>query len=137
MSGSPRQRIMRGVVLFVALWPFAHLGLVARYEIDPWEFFGWAMYSQPAARVQIRVDVERDGTRKGLRAMGALREAIREQARRRTALGRLASHDPLARRVLQSDPGIDAAWIVERRVYLDEETARLAGDERETLFIKR
>jgi hypothetical protein len=128
---------MRGVVLAVLVWPLVHLVLVARYEVDPWELFGWAMYAQPAARVQVRVDVERDGVRSPLRAMGATRQAIRDYARRRTALGRLAPPDALAQSVLESRSEAEAVWIVLRRIELDRRTAHLVGVEREIRFGQR
>jgi hypothetical protein len=43
MSGSFRRRVMMAIVAFVLAWPVVHVGLVARYRVDPWEFFGWSM----------------------------------------------------------------------------------------------
>ncbi len=123
---------MLGLTLAVVLWPSVHLVLVARAGIDAWELFGWAMYSRPEARVQVRVDVERGGTLAPLRAMGPLRREIERHARRRSVLGRLASPDPLLAAVFASDASIEAVEIVWRAVELDRETARLvAHDERE------
>ena len=136
-SGAGRRRLMRGVVLAVLVWPLIHLVLVARYEVDAWELFGWAMYARPAARVQVRVDVELEGARSPLRAMGETRQAIRDYARRRTALGRLAPPDALARSVLESRPDVEAVWIVLRRIELDRRTALLVGVESEIRFGER
>ena len=41
------------LLVFVALWPFVHLGLVARYEINPWKLGGFAMYTTPVPPVQV------------------------------------------------------------------------------------
>ena len=30
-----------------ALWPWAHFGLVRAYDLDPWEFAGWATLAAP------------------------------------------------------------------------------------------
>ena len=131
MSGGIRRIAMLGVVIAVALWPAVHLALVARAGVDPWELFGWAMYSQPTARVQVRVDVERAGVVEPLRAMGAMRRQVEQFARSRTALGRLASPGALRTSVLASDASIDAVEMVLREVELDRESAMLvARDER-------
>ena len=81
--------MMLAIVAFVLVWPVAHAGLVARYGIDPWEFFGWSMYALPAPRIQVRVEVERGGETYPLRAMGDLRRRVRAFASRRTAFGKI------------------------------------------------
>jgi len=129
MSGSIRRAAMCAVVLFVAIWPLAHAGLVARYHLDAWEFFGWSMYARPAARVQVRVDVERDGETRRLRAMGDQRRRVRNYARRATALGALADPEPFAREIFSWDPSIAAVTIVTREVILDPESTMLVGHE--------
>jgi hypothetical protein len=132
VKGQTRRRLLLGLTLAVILWPLAHLALVSRMQIDAWELFGWAMYSRPDARVQVRVDVERGGVLTPLRAMGPLRRAVERHARRRTTLGRLASPDALLAAVFASDPSIEAVEIVQRTIELDRETARLvAYDEHE------
>jgi hypothetical protein len=136
VSGSVRRAAMVGVVTLVLLWPAAHLALVARDGIDPWELFGWAMYSQPAARVQVRVDVERAGALEPLRAMGTMRRQVEAFARSRTTLGRLASPDELLATVFASDASIDAIELVLRDVKLDHESALLIGNDDRMRFAR-
>ena len=122
---------MIGVLAAVLVWPLVHLALVARVGIDPWELFGWAMYSKPAARVQLAVDVERAGRLVPLRAIGKLRRRVADYARARTALGRFAQPDDLLRAIFESDPSIEAVELVLRDVSLDLDSALLvARDER-------
>ena len=131
MSGSSRRATMLAIVVFVLAWPVAHAGLVARYRIDPWELFGWSMYALPAARVQIRVEVERDGVTGPLRAMGEMRQRVKRFALRTTTLGSLAPTSALAREIFADDSSIDAVIIVTREILLDRETAHfVARDER-------
>jgi len=131
MSGSLRRRIMLAIVAFVLVWPVAHAGLVARYRIDPWELFGWSMYALPAARVQVRVEVERAGERTPLRAMGELRQRVKSFALRSTTLGSFAPTSSLAREIFADDSSIDAVIIVTREILLDRETTHfVAHDER-------
>lgn len=131
MSGPLRRRMMATLVIAVALWPVAHAGLVAVYRTDAWELFGWSMYALPAARVQVRVEVERDGESRPLRAMGRQRERVLAFARRRTALGELAPTARLARQIFEEDATLEALTIFTREISLDPRTARLvARDER-------
>lgn len=125
--GRIRRRLLGAITLGVLVWPAVHLGLVARYGIDPWELFGWAMYARPPARVQVAVEVERGGVTRPWRPMGADRRRLEAFARRRTALGRLASPEPLAGHVFAADAAIDAVTIVLRSVELDPGTARLVA----------
>ncbi len=127
MSGSIRRKLMLAIVAFVLLWPVAHAGLVARYQIDPWEFFGWSMYALPAARVQVRVEVERAGEIRPLRAMGAMRRRVTAFARRSTALGDFAPTVSLAREILAEDSTIDAVIIVTREIVLDRASTVLVA----------
>jgi hypothetical protein len=127
MSGAVRRRLMLAIVAFVLVWPLAHAGLVARYRIDPWELFGWSMYALPAARVQIRVEVERGGEMSPLRAMGVMRQQVKRFARRSTALGSLAPTTSLAEEIFADDSTVDAVIIVTREILLDRETARFVA----------
>jgi hypothetical protein len=119
------------IVAAVAIWPIGHAMLVARFEVDPWELFGWSMYTQPAARVQVAVDVERGDERKPLRAMGALREQVTAFTRRRAALGTLTSSRSLADVVFGEDPSAEAVIVTIRRVRLDPHSALLVATEAE------
>jgi hypothetical protein len=127
MNGSIRRKVMLAIVAFVLVWPVVHVGLVARYRLDPWEFFGWSMYALPAARVQVRVEVERAGEIRPLRAMGAMRRRVTAFARRSTALGAFAPTASLAREVFAADATIDAVIIVTREVVLDRASAMLVA----------
>jgi len=122
---------MVGILVAVLVWPLVHLGLVAQARVDPWELFGWAMYSKPAARVQVAVEVERAGRLVPLRAMGEMRRRVAEYARARTALGLFARPDDLLRAIFESDPSIEAVELVLRDVSLDLDSSFLvARDER-------
>jgi len=134
MSARVRRTTMLAIVAVVLCWPLVHLGLVAQARIDPWEFFGWAMYSKPATRVQVRVEVERDGQTKPLRPMGAMRRQVEAFARTRTALGSFASPAPLLAAVFESDQTIDSVVIVLRDVQLDLDSAYLVGEEEPERF---
>ena len=127
MSTLAKQRIITLVLGLLILSPGVHHLLAQQVDFDPWEFFGWSMYALPAARVQVRVDVERDCQTLPLRAMGDMRRRVKSFARRRTALGALVSTEPLAREVLAADSTIDAVIIVTREIVLDRESSLLVA----------
>lgn len=129
MNGMRRRNLMAAIVAFVALWPLVHAALVARYQIDPWELFGWSMYATPAARVQVGVKVERAGNIEPFFAFGTQRERLRDFARRRTALGLLAPTEVLARELLEADATIDAVFVITRTLRFDPKTARIVATE--------
>lgn len=134
MTGTVRRTMMAGIVGLVLLWPVVHLGLVATADVDPWEFFGWAMYSKPAVRIQIRVDVERGGETRPLRAMGELRQRVVDFARRRASLGEFAPPTDLVATIFESDGTIDAVVIMLRHVRLGLDSARLLATDEHRRF---
>jgi hypothetical protein len=120
---------MASIVLLTLLWPLVHIALVERFRLDPWEFFGWSMYALPAVQMQIAVEAERAGIMKPLRTMGTSREEIRRLARRRSALGTLASVESTSREIFEGDPAIAALVFVFREIRLDSESALLVSQD--------
>jgi hypothetical protein len=92
------------------------------------------MYSKPAVRIQIRVDVDRGGEIQPLRAMGELRKHVGAYARSRTTLGAFASPADLLAAVFDSDETIDAVDIVLRNTQLDLDTAHLRAVDQHDRF---
>lgn len=45
-----RRRLVRGVVVAVALWPVVPLGLQVAFRVDPWKLMSFGMYSVPPRR---------------------------------------------------------------------------------------
>ena len=136
MTSVMRSRMMAGLVALTLLWPLVHLGLVASARIDPWELFGWAMYSKPAARLAVRVEVERDGALMPLRAMGEMRLRVKSFARDRTALGTFASPDELLSSIFASDKSVEAVVITLQEVQLDRESTYLVATDKTERFAR-
>lgn len=42
-----KRRAWRAILSALALWPLLHFTLVKQYAINPWKFFGLAMYCRP------------------------------------------------------------------------------------------
>lgn len=133
-SAARKRRSVVLVVLMVALWPLVHRGLVLSVRIDPWELFGWAMYAVPSERVQVGVDLVHGAERERLRPNSDEFAKIQAFAKRRSALGQLASSEALAREILRGHPSAGALIVFTRRVSLDPESATLVASEREERF---
>lgn len=113
----------------LAVWPLAHRALVVRYDVDPWRFFGWAMYCTPklpasialftierGQRIQVPVTtLSRDG-----------RRAVYALSRHRCLWGRLASPEAAGRALLAAHPQADSVEVEVHKLYLDPTSASIA-----------
>lgn len=115
------------LLAFVALWPLAHRGLVARTGMDPWKLGGFAMYASPTFPVLVGVFVPQEGSLALLEesSLPAEARAVLERFRtQRAALGRLREPTDVARAVLAVRSEIPAVTIVVQRTALDPRSAR-------------
>jgi hypothetical protein len=125
-----RRRAVAGVLVALAAWPVFHGALVARYEVDPWKLFGWAMYAVPPI-VETDVSVF-EKLAPGWRPLhpGRLdedeRAALSLFLARHRALGVLAKPEAFARAYLSRRPEVSALALEVALTTLDRESARLA-----------
>lgn len=61
MSIERKKRVVVVLLLVLACWPLVHRALVARYDLNPWKFFGFAMYCVPTLQPQVRLHVDYGG----------------------------------------------------------------------------
>ncbi|MBX3024183.1 hypothetical protein KF840_04655 [bacterium] len=129
MTLAAKQRLVVAVLAVLAAWPLAHRALVARYDLDPWRFFGWAMYCTPKLPAEVRLFAIERGERVEVpvaslsppqrRAVDALRD-------RRAVWGTLASPARAAAALLDARPDAAAVEVVVEKWYLDPATASIA-----------
>lgn len=124
MSARVRRRWLAGIAAVALVWPGLHAALTRTAGSDPWELFGFAMYTVPHPRVQVELKVTVDGRLRPLRAAGTLRKEIDDYARRKATLGRMVSDEDFARRLLARNPGWQALTVVLHRWRLDRDSAR-------------
>jgi hypothetical protein len=124
-----KRRVVKAVLIALAVWPLAHHALVLRFGVDPWKLFGWAMYCVPGAMKTVRViELSRDGGARDVprREQG---EAVWRAASRyrvlRQSLGSLARAEATARRVLELRPDWEGVALPILSLELDRETARV------------
>ena len=114
------------LLLFAALWPLVHRVLVARYDLNPWKFGGWAMYTTPTPPLLVALFTKQsagfaviDESTLSMVAQQQLK-SFREE---RHALGKLRRPDELARTVLRTRPDLSSVVVIVQRMTLDHDTA--------------
>ena len=126
MTRAAKRRIVVAVVLVVAIWPGFHYALAARTHFNPWELFGWAMYSLPEVRFDMGLEKrEPGGAWRPFVPKGPDLEDYFHYGSRRANLGELASLEPLAEILFARHPEWDGVAVLEQKWHLDRHTARL------------
>ena len=129
MTLAGKQRLVVAVLAALAVWPLAHRALVWRYDIDPWRFFGWAMYCTPKLPADIDLFAIEDGARVAVELRSLTREqrrAIHSLRRRRSLWGTLASPARAGAALRAARPQAEAVEVVVSKWYLDAATATIA-----------
>jgi len=49
-----KKRVLFVALVFLAVWPILHHGIVTTYDMDPWLYFGMSMYARPRIRISKR-----------------------------------------------------------------------------------
>ena len=91
------------------LWPALHIGLVLRYDLNPWKLAGWGMYSAPQWIPEVKLiglTADEVGSYELRNPPLELQQPLDRFRRRRLALRRLARPDGLAAEVLDHYPAI-------------------------------
>ena len=109
-----KARLVHACLIAFAVWPAVQIGLVARFEVNPWKLMGWGMYAVPQMPAELEFSCD-TAVRPGGCPWSVLpaHYASDERAflRRRLGLGRLARPDALARAVLDREPEIERLTI--------------------------
>jgi hypothetical protein len=117
-----RKRIAVALLLALAVWPGAHYLLVNRLDLDPWNHFGWAMYSLPNPHFDMRVAVVAGDRARRVELPPELRLQAEIYLKRRAERGRGVTPEDLGRAVLEAQPRIDAVVIGVRKLVLDPDS---------------
>ena len=128
MTLAGKQRLVVAMLAVLAAWPLAHRALVVRYDLDPWRFFGWAMYCTPKLPATISLFAIEDGVRQPVEIRSLSRDGRRAIAvlrRRRSLWGTLASPDRAGQALLAARPDAEAVEVVVSKLYLNPATASI------------
>lgn len=106
MTLASKRKCVLALLWVLGVWPLAHRYLVQRFEVNPWRFFGWAMYCTPALapRVEVWLDTAEARVALDTAADPELERLIASFERQRLAWGELRRPDDIGRRVLDQQP---------------------------------
>jgi hypothetical protein len=109
-----KRTIVHGWLIGFALWPAVHIGLVKRWDVNPWKLMGWGMYAAPQMPAELRITGSLpDGS--GFALADELTEELAAEQydflRTRLGLGDLARPERLARAILDRNAALDGVTI--------------------------
>jgi len=124
MTIETKRRIVIAVLCASFAWPPVHYFVVRSLGLNPWNWWGWAMYTMPAPRVKARtvsldtgLDLDpRKTTREHARRIG---RAYIDFSSAQMELGALYEPDAFARVLLEAYPNESGVRIDVWRVVLD------------------
>lgn len=138
MSTALRVRLATLILAGVVVWPLIQHGVVRAYHLDPWAFFGWAMYATPNMRVNVRaarLDAPEPDARPDWNAISVgSYGAMRAFAERRGRWGDLLPPDALARELFAAQTDLPGVLIRVRRWELSRETSRLVPSDTDYFY---
>ncbi|MFN8641634.1 MAG: hypothetical protein U0802_08270 [Candidatus Binatia bacterium] len=103
-----------------------------RYDLDPWRFFGWAMYCTPKLPAEVTLFAVEHGARVPVEASSLSDAARRDRCAARAAglWGTLSASPERAGAALRAArPEAEAVEVVVSKWYLDPATATIATRE--------
>jgi len=138
MSTRIKKRVVFGAIVFLAIWPTVHHGLVATYEINPWIFFGLSMYARANPTPDIvALEAAYPGqpfqpvNRDALRASLPLRRNLRTLVDGRSSYGTLYNPETVAEEMFDAFPrDIDRVSFTMRVLNLNAKGMLVAKDAR-------
>ena len=135
MSTERKTRLFGIALLVLGLWPAVQIGLVARYDVSPWQLAAWGMYASPQRLPGLK-----------LRGFSGdvmvapfdrpypqwLRAELMHFQRYRRALGQLYSPARVGASILERRRDLDAVRLDVTELHLNPQSAML--EERETRY---
>jgi hypothetical protein len=129
LSTRLRIRLASALLVAVMVWPSVHFLLVRSYQLDPWAFFGFAMYSVPNLRVNVRAAGLETPDPNAAPDWNAIPISsyplLNDFAAARSRWGRLLPPDDLARKLFEKHSHLPALLIRVRRWHIAPESALL------------
>ena len=128
-----KRRIIIVFLVAFTLWPLAHRAMVAAFNINPWKFYGWAMFCVPNPKTTVGVFAIKGGESVRLSPTKADRVDQSAYNFRRGILGSLTSPNDFARALLRRHPEVDGVGVVVVQYHVDWRTALLIHEREVTV----
>lgn len=127
MKSTTKARVFGTIAVLLMVWPFIHRYLVDAYDINPWEFWGIAMYCTPHhCRVELFDHSSGDPIRIDQPSMRSeVRREVRSFQYSRSDLGQFLSPRELSRTILAEYPDITDLEIAVTVTRLDGRSAMM------------
>ncbi len=133
-----KKRVAFVVIMFLAVWPIIHHGIVTKYDIDPWLYFGLSMYARPrpilgfiALEAAYPGESFRSVNPDALQADSPLRRNIRMLTDGRAWYGTLFNSEHVVKEMFDAFPSdIDRVSFTMRVLNLNAEGMLVAQDTR-------
>lgn len=131
MIARGKRRLAAAVLAVFTAWPFVHIGLVHAYDLNPWKFGGWAMYTTAVLEPKVEIFVLREDEREllgvGAHAYPKTRAAHDQLMFDLAFWGELVDTDPLAA-AAREETGTDATIeIAITRHFVDRQSSRVSA----------
>jgi len=128
-----KRRIIIVFLVAFTLWPLAHRVMVATFNVNPWKFYGWAMFCVPNPKTKVGVFAFKGQDKLPLSPTESDRADKAAYNFRRGILGSLTSPDDFASALLQRHPEVDGVGVVVVQYHVDWWTARLIHEREVTV----
>ena len=115
-------------LMLLTVWPLVHIALVKSYDVNPWKFAGWGMYSAPQLFPSIRGygQASAEGPRDELRGLPPqLQPMLADFLRLRRGLRKLVKPDAIGRELLRLYPVPQVVTIEVVQPKLNRKTAMI------------
>jgi hypothetical protein len=132
-----KRRIVMVLLVAFTLWPLAHRTMVATFNINPWKFYGWAMFCVPNPKTKIAAFGIKGEENVPLSPTRADRVDKAAYNFRRGILGSLTSPDDFAQALLRRHPEVDGVGVVVVQYHVDWRTALLVHEREVTVHRRR
>ena len=142
MKLETKKRILIATLYASFAWPLVHYGLVRTLDLNPWNWWGWAMYTTPPRRVQASAVSTDDGldldmSRISRQAAQRVKAAYNAFSLERMEYGTLREPTDFARTLLEAFPDEGGVRIVVRSVLVDPRTGMVeAGSGQEFTYLR-
>lgn len=127
ISLQTKKRLLLGLLIVITIWPLAHFAVVRTFDLNPWKWFGWAMYTVPSDAINIYV-IDDAGQRVPLHAAPPrLRQRLADTqhqfSTRLLQFGPGPSPDALAQVLFRAFPSHRRLRIYVQHVEMNRQTA--------------
>lgn len=127
------KNLCSGLLIVLITWPIIHIFLVNKYDVDPWELFGFAMYTTPH-KIDVQLSIHTPKNKKAAIASPLsdnLRSQFNDFIDKRSVLGQFHRPDELCKNILRSNKAFIQVTIKIDTIRLDGKTGMLTSTVKE------